>query len=186
MHPAATSAVVTSAPYRSACIEKRLWEKERQPSPETFGKGCRISSEDQSVSRVLSGGVTHRDGHFSRSTITRTLQQPTRGVFIEVGGSRRMLGLAPAGVCRAVNVAVHAVGSYPAFSPLPLSRRSVFCGTFRRDSHLSRPGVTWQPCPRSPDFPRFSAKTALNRDRPTDLLNNGIYTLSHRLRSDRR
>ena len=47
--------------------------------------------------------------------------------------SRRIFGLAPAGVCRAVNVAADAVGSYPTVSPLPrLSpRRSVFCGTFR-------------------------------------------------------
>ncbi len=29
-----------------------------------------------------------------------------------------LLGLAPAGVCRAANVAVSAVGSYPTFSPL--------------------------------------------------------------------
>ena len=80
--------------------------------------------------------VTHRDGHFSRSTITRTLQQPTRGVFIEVGNSRRLLGLAPAGVYRAAHVAMYAVSSYLTFSPLPLSGRSVFCGTFRRDGLL--------------------------------------------------
>jgi hypothetical protein len=51
--------------------------------------------------------------------------------------SRRLFGLAPAGVYRAVRVATNAVGSYPTFSPLPtLSRgRFVFCGTVRhRDS----------------------------------------------------
>ena len=88
----------------------------------------------------------HRDGHFSRSTIARTLQQPTRGVLIEVGDSRRLLGLAPAGVYRAVHVAMYAVGSYPTFSPLPAESgwRSVFCGTVR---HAQRacPGVTWRP-----------------------------------------
>jgi len=35
----------------------------------------------------------HRDGHFSRSTITRTLQQPTRGVLIEVGALAAYLAL---------------------------------------------------------------------------------------------
>lgn len=92
--------------------------EEQQPSPESSGKGCCISS-DQSVSRVLSNGVTRWDSHFSRSTITRTLQQPTRGVLVEVGYSRRLLGLAPAGVYRAAHVAMRAVGSYPTFSPLP-------------------------------------------------------------------
>ena len=58
--------------------------EEQQPSPESSGKGCWLSS-DQSVSRVLSDGVIHRDSHFSRSTIARTLQQPTRGVLIEMG-----------------------------------------------------------------------------------------------------
>ncbi len=81
---------------------------------------------DQPVSRVLSDGVSHRDGHFSRGTITRTLQQPTRGVFVEVGNSRRLLGLAPAGVYRAVNVAIYAVGSYPTFSPLPSFEGGLF------------------------------------------------------------
>ena len=35
----------------------------------------------------------HRDGHFSRSTITRALQQPTRGVLIEVGALTAYLAL---------------------------------------------------------------------------------------------
>ena len=79
-----------------------------------------------------------------------------------------LLGLAPAGVCRAAHVATSAVGSYSTFSPLPLSRRFVFCGTFRHDDHSSCPGVTWQPYPRSPDFPRFSITRTLMRDHPAD------------------
>src|SRR5688572_1480688 len=51
--------------------------------------------------------------------VTHALQQPTRGVLIEVDTSRRIFGLAPTGVCRAVRVATNAVGSYPTFSPLP-------------------------------------------------------------------
>jgi hypothetical protein len=40
-------------------------------------------------------------------------------------------------------------------------RRSVFCGTFRRSS---RPGITWQLFPRSPDFPRLGGP----QSRPSD------------------
>jgi hypothetical protein len=170
VHAAAQATTTHAAIYRISRISQTGGRNENSPPPKGPGRAAAYQARDQSVSRVLSGGVTHRDGHFSRSTIARTLQQPTRGVFIEVGYSRRMLGLAPAGVCRAVNVAIHAVGSYPAFSPLPLSGRSVFCGTFRHDGHPSCPGITWQPYPRSPDFPRISTKIVPIRDRPTDLL----------------
>src|SRR5688500_7937923 len=66
--------------------------------------------------------------------VTHVLQQSTRGVPASWALSRRLFDLAPVGVCRAAHVAVSAVGSYPAFSPLPalLRRRSVFCGTVRR------------------------------------------------------
>src|ERR1017187_1859633 len=51
-----------------------------------------------------------------------------------------LFGLAPDGVFRASALALGAVGSYPAFSPLParLSTRGrfIFCGTIRR--HASR------------------------------------------------
>jgi len=39
--------------------------------------------------------------------------------LVEVGASRCLLGLAPAGVYHAASVAVRAVSSYLAFSPLP-------------------------------------------------------------------
>ena len=76
----------------------------------------------------------HSDGHFSRRMVTHVLQQSTRGVPASWALSRRLFDLAPVGVCRAAHVTVSAVGSYPAFSPLPamLRRRSVFCGTVRR------------------------------------------------------
>src|SRR4051812_37898957 len=73
-----------------------------------------------------------RGSHSSPSAIAHALQQPTRDVLIEVGTSRRLLGLAPAGVYRAASVASRAVGSYPTFSPLPIAGRSVLCGTFRQ------------------------------------------------------
>ena len=43
-----------------------------------------------------------------------------------------LFGLAPCGVCPARNIAAAAVRSYRTFSPLPLSGRYIFCGTFRR------------------------------------------------------
>src|SRR5690606_23980471 len=51
-----------------------------------------------------------------------------------------LFGLAPDGVCRAVHVAMNAVSSYLAVSPLPPpegGRRFAFCCTFRR---LAAPG----------------------------------------------
>src|SRR6476661_4484982 len=50
---------------------------------------------------------------------------------------RHLFGLAPVGVYHAIRVTTNAVGSYPAFSPLPNveschTRRFVFCGTGRR------------------------------------------------------
>ena len=57
--------------------------------------------------------------------VTHAIQQPTRGVLIEVNASRRMLGLAPTGVCRAAHVAMSAVGSYPTVSPLPSRKMAV-------------------------------------------------------------
>ena len=58
---------------------------------ESSVKGC-CRSSDRSISRVLSDG-SHRDGHFSRNTIARVLQQPTRGVLIEVGALAAYLAL---------------------------------------------------------------------------------------------
>ena len=58
-------------------------------------------------------------GHSSRSAVTCALQQPTRSVLVEVGTSRCLFGLAPAGVYPAASVASRAVSSYLTFSPLP-------------------------------------------------------------------
>jgi len=45
--------------------------------------------------------------------------------LIEVDTSRRIFGLAPAGVCRAARVTPSAVGSYSTVSPLPIRRMAV-------------------------------------------------------------
>lgn len=68
----------------------------------------------------------------------------------------RLFDLAQNGVCPAPGIAVGAVSSYLAVSPLPRyvpegsPRRFVFCGTFRRSPGA---GVTSHPALLSPDFP---------------------------------
>ena len=46
----------------------------------------------------------------------------------------RLLGLAPKGVYSTIFVTKNVVSSYPTISPLPFSRRFVFCCTFPRVS----------------------------------------------------
>ena len=54
-----------------------------------------------------------------------------------------LFGLAPDGVFRALAITHEAVGSYPAFSPLPLThrlqRRYFLCGTFRQRGLATAP-----------------------------------------------
>jgi hypothetical protein len=73
--------------------------------------------------------------------------------------SRRLFGLAPAGVYHAARVTTSAVGSYPTFSPLPPDKSNLPEGglfSVARAVTLSKilgapailetcPGVTWQP-----------------------------------------
>ncbi len=80
------------------------------------------------------------------------------------GGPFLLFCLAPHEVCRAPFLAVGAVGSYPAVSPLPtLSRRRfVFCDTVcDRGLHRSPHAFTWHAALWCPDFPlafRLAAK----------------------------
>ena len=78
--------------------------------------------------------------------------------------SRSLFDLAPNGVYPASAVTLGAVGSYPTISPLPLTRRYNFCGTFHPQRY--RTGVpaltTERPALRSPDFPP-SAETKSGR-----------------------
>ena len=80
--------------------------------------------------------------------------------------------LAPPGVYRAPVITAGAVGSYPAFSPLPSplakSRRYVLCDTFRRArlSPVAPAHSTRQVALRCPDFPPaepFRARRATTR-----------------------
>ncbi len=58
-----------------------------------------------------------------------------------------LFGLAPDGVYPAIAVTSHAVRSYHTISPLPLARRYIFCGTFRR---LTSPRRYLASCPAEP------------------------------------
>ena len=98
------------------------------------------------VSRVLSVPRVCTRGH--RTVIPLGPQSPTDSCSLPAARrvatpwsrravSRRLFGLAPAGVCRATDVATGAVGSYPTLSPLPpfvprhARRRFAFCCTVR-------------------------------------------------------
>src|ERR1035437_7568645 len=85
---------------------------------------CKPGSVEANVLRtVISLGM--RSPAFSSGLPAASLSKRT--------ASRRLFGLAPAGVYRAVRVTTNAVGSYPTFSPLPTLPRGrfVFCGTVR-------------------------------------------------------
>ncbi len=97
---------------------------------------------------------------------TRSSSQPAASLTRRTA-SRRLFGLAPAGVYPATTVAGRAVRSYRTFSTLPdppLARRpSAVCFLWHCPSHRPRairPGVTWQPV--------HGARTFLGgRERPT-------------------
>jgi hypothetical protein len=122
------------------------------------------------------------DGHFSRDAVARVLQQPTRGSMLRARAltplsrravSRRLFGLAPAGVYRAAPVAGSAVGSYPTVSPLPAvsRRRSLLCGTVRRAAVASgTPRGYLAACPVEPGLSSIGATVSRSprRDRPAD------------------
>ena len=95
------------------------------------------------VSRILLAALTlpsarHGD-HSSSPGLAAGIQQPTRGFILPCdlrhtkesallrtnsvsrASSPLLFGLAPRGVCRAPDVAIGAVGSYPTVSPLPSS-----------------------------------------------------------------
>src|ERR1700746_1315552 len=75
------------------------------------------------------GQARKRDGHSSRTPVTRRLQQPTRTAVLDIdlrlqAVARQspvpsLFGFAPGGVCHAARVAAGAVRSYRTFSPLP-------------------------------------------------------------------
>jgi hypothetical protein len=80
-------------------------------------------------------------------------------VFVEVDTSRRILGLAPAGVCRAVRVATQRGGLLLHRFTLALSKDGGLFSvalSVAANSRQQRPGITWQLIQWSPDFPRIN------------------------------
>jgi len=81
---------------------------------------------------------------------------------------RRLFGLAPTGVYRAIRVTTNAVGSYPTFSPLPLnfSRGGLFSVAlavtlYQHEAGSTCPGITWQSAHGARTF--LGNRTALPR-----------------------
>jgi len=86
-----------------------------------------------------------------RIPVARHLLQPTRRHQTGRLWDAFLFGLASDGVYRAFHVAMEAVSSYLAVSPLPGSTgRFIFCGTFHRSPGVR---VTNHPALRSTDFP---------------------------------
>lgn len=74
-------------------------------------------------------GDSHSSGHTSPHA-SSDLPEPNAGRIIGF-----LFGLAPSGVCPAMDVTTHAVRSYRTISPLPRQKlpwRYIFCGTFRK------------------------------------------------------
>ena len=126
------------------------------------------------------GQARKRDGHSSRTPVTRHLQQPTRtaGLDIDLKRQRKarqrlvpsLFGFAPGGVCRAAGVAARAVRSYRTFSPLPqqyATRRggmfSVALSLSSRPPDVIRHRLSMEPGLSSPATFRFCRS-----GRPTD------------------
>ena len=85
-----------------------------------------------------------------------------------------LLGLAPGGVCRAVDVTTDAVGSYPTLSPLPPRGRFAFCGTVPRVT----PGGRYPPpCPVESGL----SSTVSRSDHPADSSSQPFYATAWRL-----
>ena len=117
-------AVCEVASRRSAAERRRLRREER--SVRRRRPVSRVLSDGRARTPIARRRPGRPDGHFSRSAVARTLEQPTRGCAgdrLPAGSrraaSRRIFGLAPAGVYPATPVARRAVRSYRTFSPLP-------------------------------------------------------------------
>ena len=122
------------------------------------------SSEGKTVCKPGSVNSLHcRDSHSSGSSVTGRLKQPTRKL-LRAAACASLFGLAPAGVCPATAVTDSAVRSYRTISPLPIYRRYIFCGTFRR---LTPPRRYLATCPVEPGLSSISPKSDIAVAWPT-------------------
>ena len=116
----------------------------------------------------------NRGDHSSRRRVTTPLKRPTRtfGEPSRLAGLRSLrvailpslFGLAPCGVCHATFITERPVRSYRTFSPLPLARRYILCGTFRRTAlKPPLPDVIRHTALWSSDFPPPEAHSPASR-----------------------
>jgi len=112
------------------------------PAKQRFRCDVRQQREEESrpVSRVLSRTIIHLGCASPRTSSGLPGNSAGRAIV-------PLFGLAPSGVCPATAVASRAVRSYRTISPLPLSGRYIFCGTFRR---LAPPRRYLALCPVEP------------------------------------
>jgi hypothetical protein len=133
---------------------------------DSLSREARKGVGSRSVSRVLWSDRSSLCGHSSWSTIARALQQPTRSVLVEVGASRCLFGLAPAGVSPATTVTSRAVSSYLTISPLPDPR--IVGGVFSVALSVAPLAQRAQALPGSlPMEPGLSSTRQARRDRST-------------------
>jgi len=95
------------------------------------------------------------DGHSSGTVVAGGLKRPTRRPRPGQPWNASLFGLAPQGVFRAFPVTGEAVGSYPAFSPLPAAPEGEAGGIFSVALSVGslRPAVSRLAALWSPDFP---------------------------------
>ncbi len=171
--PSATAPATGRAPPTAAEPFALRAYKTRTPRP--FGPGVR--GRRRSVSRVLSRAwVTPMRGgdHSSRATVTRRLEQPTRRLERAALLAPAYVALLPMGFAVPSALPRRAVGSYPAVSPLPSSRRlrerAVSDGglfSVALSSAFPPPGVTRHRALWSSDFPPAAPVQACpHRKRP--------------------
>jgi hypothetical protein len=139
-----------------------------------------VNSAGKPVSRILFPRRTGGDDHSSSPAIAGGIQRPTRELtaarplmrprrsLAERATPPLLFGLAPCGVCPALDITIEAVRSYRTFSPLlghlpqrtatKKTGRYIFCGTFRVEGELLRRSppalaVSEHTALRSSDFP---------------------------------
>ena len=133
-----------------------------------------------SVSRILF--PSRGEDHSSATRVAAVVEQPTRKLSMETGGSAASLfGLAPQGVCRAVAARAGRGALLPhrftLASVVPLcgaaDRRSVFCCTFRR---VAAPGRYPACCPSEFGLSSAPRGTAILRSAPHGKSNSSSAT----------
>ena len=153
---------------------------------EPKARDAKVGGSRRPVSRVLS--VHMRANAFvNRTVIPLGVQSPKRSSSLPAARcretpwsrravSRRLFGLAPAGVYHAVIVTDDAVGSYPTISPLPRpvvsNRISAVCFLLHCPSHEARAACAQAlpgnlPC-GARTFLGTPSHSPMHRDRPVD------------------